>query len=60
MSLEELTQAIPPCYTKWIGEQIIEHLELQNNEEKRNNMVALQEALMSREFIELVKKHMVS
>jgi DNA (cytosine-5)-methyltransferase 1 len=60
MSLEELTQAIPPVYTCFLGKQIIEHLELQNNEEKRNNMIALQEILMSREFIELVKKHMAS
>ena len=60
MSLEELTQAIPPCYTKFIGEQIINYLDNQNMEQRNQNIRSIQEALMSQEFIELVKKYMVS
>lgn len=60
MSLEELTQAIPPCYTNWIGKQIVDYLDNQNREQKKNNIMNLQEILQSKEFIELVRKYMVS
>ncbi len=60
MSLEELTQAIPPTYTCFLGKQIIEYLDKQNQEQQKKNIVNIQEILMSQEFIELVKKHMVS
>ena len=60
MSLEELTQAIPPCYTKWIGKQLINYLDGKVEEERHNEIKTLEEALMSREFIELVKKYMAS
>ncbi len=60
MSLEELTQAIPPIYTQFIGKQIIEYLDGQNREQKKNNIMNLQEILQSKEFIELVRKYMVS
>lgn len=58
MSLKELTQAIPPCYTKFIGKQIIEHLNKKDKEQKKENLSNIQEMLMSKEFIELVKKYM--
>ena len=58
MSLEELTQAIPPCYTEFIGKQIIEHLNRKYKEQKKENLSSIQEMLMSKEFIELVKKYM--
>lgn len=60
MSLEELTQAIPPVYTEFIGKQIIEYLNRQNQEQRKGEVKSIQEMLMSREFIELVKKYMVS
>lgn len=60
MTLEELTQAIPPCYTEWIGKQIIEYLENKDLERKIGEVKSLQDMLLSKEFIELVKKYMVS
>jgi DNA (cytosine-5)-methyltransferase 1 len=60
MSLEELTQAIPPSYTEFIGKQIIEYLENNIREQKRETFNTIQEMLLSREFIELVKKYMAS
>ena len=60
MSLEELTQAIPPCYTEFIGKQIIEYLNRQNKEQRKDDLRNIQEMLMSKEFVELVKKYMVS
>lgn len=60
MTLEELTQAIPPVYTNFIGKQIIKYLEEERNEEKVNNILNLQEILTSKEFIDLVKKYMAS
>lgn len=59
MSLEELTQAIPPCYTEFVGKQIIEYLDNQNRKQKKEIVNNIQEMLMSKEFIELVKKYMV-
>ena len=59
MSLEELTQAIPPVYTCFLGKQIIEYLDNQNREQKRETVNSIQEMLMSKEFIELVNKYMV-
>lgn len=60
MSLEELTQAIPPVYTCFLGKQIIEYLDNQNRIQKQEDVRNIQEMLMSKEFIELVKKYMVS
>ena len=60
MSLEELTQAIPPVYTCFLGKQIINYLDGKVEEERINNIQTMQDALMSREFIELVKKYMAS
>lgn len=60
MSLEELTQAIPPVYTCFLGKQIIEYLDRQNQEQRKSEVRNIQEMLMSKEFIELVKKYMVS
>lgn len=60
MTLEELTQAVPPCYTEWIGKQIIEYLENKDLERKIGEVKSLQDMLLSKEFIELVKKYMVS
>lgn len=59
MSLEELTQAIPPCYTEFIGKQVIDYLDNQNREQKREIFNTIQDMLMSREFLELVNKYMV-
>lgn len=58
MSLEELTQAIPPIYTKWIGEQIIEYLNKQEEENRKENIYSIQQLLISNEFIELVNKYL--
>ena len=44
MTLEELTQAVPPCYTKWIGKQVIDYL--------NGNHINMNE------FIEMVKKYL--
>ena len=60
MSLEELTQAIPPAYTEFIGKQIIEHLDMQKEIEKVEQMSQIQQILLSQEFIDLVRKYMVS
>lgn len=60
MSLEELTQAIPPCYTEFLGKQIIEYLEDKEIVQKSEKIQSIQEMLMSKEFIELVKKYMAS
>ena len=60
MTLEELTQAIPPIYTEFIGKQIIEYIDIQNKEQRNNEIKGIQDILMSSEFIELVKKYMVS
>lgn len=60
MSLEELTQAIPPVYTCFLGKQIIEYLDNQNREQKQEEVRSIQDMLMSREFVELVKKYMAS
>ena len=60
MSLEELTQAIPPVYTQFIGKQIIEYLDKHNRECKKETINNIKEMIMSKEFIELVKKYMVS
>lgn len=60
MSLEELTQAIPPCYTTFVGKQIVEYLDYHNREQKRETVNSIQEILTSKEFVELVKKYMVS
>lgn len=60
MSLEELTQAIPPAYTEFIGKQIIEYLDIQKEIEKGEQMSQIQHILLSQEFIDLVRKYMVS
>ena len=60
MSLEELTQAIPPAYTEFIGKQIIEYLDVQKEIEKGEQMSQIQQILLSQEFIDLVRKYMVS
>ena len=60
MSLEEITQAIPPVYTQFIGKQIIEYLDNHNRECQKETINTIKEMLMSKEFIELVKKYMVS
>lgn len=60
MTLEELTQAIPPVYTEFIGKQIINYLDMQNKKQRREDVKNIQDMLMSKEFIELVKKYMVS
>lgn len=51
MTLEELTQCIPPCYTKHLGLQVIDYLNGNNhlNEEQNFNMD---------EFVLLVKKYL--
>ena len=59
MSLEELTQAIPPCYTEFLGKQIIEHLNNRNRERRDEHIEIIKELLKSREFIGLVSKYIV-
>ena len=58
MSLEELTQAIPPCYTRWIGKQVIEYLNEQQNEKRNEEMYALQQLITNKEFIEKVQMYL--
>ena len=58
MSLEELTQAIPPVYTEFLGKQMIDYLENKDREQKAENVRSVQEMLLSKEFVELVKKYM--
>jgi DNA (cytosine-5)-methyltransferase 1 len=60
MSLEELTQAIPPVYTEFLGKQIIKYLDRENQEQQKQDMLNLQAILMSSEFIQLVKKYMTN
>lgn len=60
MTLEELTQAVPPVYCEFLGKQIIEYLENKDLERKIGEVRSLQDMLLSKEFIELVKKYMVS
>lgn len=60
MSLEELTQAIPPAYTEFIGKQIIEYLDIQKEIEKGEQMSQIQQILLSQDFINLVRKYLVS
>ena len=60
MSLEELTQAIPPSYTNFLGKQIIEYLDRENQERQKQNVLNLQTILMSSEFIQLVKRYMTN
>lgn len=59
MSLEELTQAIPPVYTEFLGKQMIDYLENKDKVQKAENIRSIQEILLSKEFVELVKKYMV-
>lgn len=60
MSLEELTQAIPPCYTEFLGKQVIDYIENRDRVQKKENIQSIQDMLLSKEFIELVKKYMAS
>lgn len=54
MTLEELTQAIPPSYTFFIGKQLIDYL----NTQRITNVVNIKELMNSKEFIDLVRKYM--
>ena len=58
MSLEELTQAIPPAYTEFIGKQIIEYLDNKEIKEKGDQLKTIQSLFLSEEFINLVKKYL--
>lgn len=54
MSLEGLTQCIPPCYTKFIGTQILDNLNC-NKEIQIENYI--KELLNDQDFIKLVIKY---
>ena len=54
MSLEELTQAIPPCYCEFLGKQLIEHLDAKRME----SVVSIRNIIQSDEFLALVRKYM--
>lgn len=54
MSLEELTQAIPPVYTEFLGKQLIEYLNKKNME----NIVNINKIIQNEEFMALVRKYM--
>lgn len=58
MTLEELTQAIPPVYTEFLGKQIIAYLENEKQEQKVTQIMNLQDMLESKEFLDLVKHYM--
>ena len=55
MSLEGLTQCIPPCYTEFIGKQIIDSL-YKPNEDYNNVQIEqyIREILSSKEFLNMV------
>lgn len=55
MSLEELTQAIPPVYTEFLGKQLIEYLDSKRME----SVVSIWSIIQSDEFLSLVKKYMI-
>lgn len=58
MSLEELTQAIPPCYGNFIGKQIIHYLNSKKKTSVRKEQKSVEdivrEILNSEEFIKLI------
>ena len=54
MSLEELTQAIPPIYCNFIGKQLIEYLDRKNME----NVVNINKIIQNEDFMALVRKYM--
>ena len=56
MTLEELTQCIPPQYTKYLGNQIIEYLD--NKSCKANKNILNVEWFDIDAFMDLVKKYM--
>ena len=60
MDLKELTQCVPPAYTEFIGKQIIEYLKIQEEIKKGEQMNCIQKMLLSEEFVNLVRKYMVS
>lgn len=60
MDLKELTQCVPPAYTEFIGKQIIEYLNIQEEIKKGEQMNCIQQMLLSEEFVNLVRKYMVS
>ena len=60
MDLKELTQCVPPAYTEFIGKQIIEYLKIQEEIKKGEQMNCIQQMLLSEEFVNLVRKYMVS
>lgn len=57
MELEELTQCVPPQYTKFLGKQLMDYL---NKSERKEQITTEQimQMLTSKEFLELVKKYM--
>lgn len=56
MDLEELTQCVPPAYTRFLGKQLLDYL---NKSEKKERITKEQimQILTSKEFLELVKKY---
>lgn len=58
MTLEELTQAIPPIYCEFLGKQIIAYLKNEEQEQKVTQIMNLQDMLKSKEFLDLVKYYM--
>lgn len=59
MSLEELTQCIPPCYTKFLGRQLLYYIkENKTSERKEQKSIEdiVREILSSDEFVKLIAK----
>lgn len=61
MDLYELTQCVPPQYTKWIGKQIIDYLNTSKNktsEKKEQKSIEdiVREILSSDEFVNMIAK----
>lgn len=54
MTLDELTQCIPPAYTYFIGKQLIEYLEMQRIEKGKEVLNIVHSPL----FMDLVRKYM--
>ena len=54
MTLDELTQCIPPVYTEFLGKQLIEYLETERITKVKN----IQELMQSKQFMDLVRKYM--
>lgn len=60
MDLEGLTQCIPPCYTQFLGKQLLDYLNKNNTsvrKEQKSLEEQVREMLMSDTFVQMVMKY---